>query len=216
MADMRNRDIYNRMRRDSNPFLHLLRLEVFAASVSGHRIEWKKSKNLEDEKKYKRTEADNRTTQQDLISYSTSSCFSRLITLSASFIVFDPIEPCLASSDVISLSSFQSNFLSSCLTSVTNIMKSFQSRSTSSSSSRMNYNNRLMVSCLVLGIILSCICLSSGRYLPTRSDNSRRERIKDVLRLVSLTIITIIVEKRSKFPSFFSDVQSSLNNHLYP
>ena len=31
----------------------------------------------------------------------------------------------------------------------------------------------------------SCLVLVSGRYLPTRSDNSRRERIKDVLRLVS-------------------------------
>lgn len=48
-------------------------------------------------------------------------------------------------------------------------------------------------------IVMALVCLSSichqasARYLPTRSDESRRERIKEVLRLVSQSLINILI-----------------------
>lgn len=49
-------------------------------------------------------------------------------------------------------------------------------------------------------IVMALVCLSSichhqasARYLPTRSDESRRERIKEVLRLVSQSLINIVI-----------------------
>lgn len=38
---------------------------------------------------------------------------------------------------------------------------------------------------IVLVLMVVCATIASARYLPTRSDDSRRERIKEVLRLVS-------------------------------
>ena len=51
-----------------------------------------------------------------------------------------------------------------------------------------NKNSKRMSPFVLLVVLLIGVCsltLVSARYLPTRSDNTRRERIKDVLRLVS-------------------------------
>jgi len=53
---------------------------------------------------------------------------------------------------------------------------------TSSAAAACSTNKRCLL--VVLALLVMCASLSQGRYLPTRSDDSRRERIKEVLRLL--------------------------------
>lgn len=41
---------------------------------------------------------------------------------------------------------------------------------------------------IVLLVSVMCVQVAAGRYLPTRSDNSRRDRIKDILRMVCFAL----------------------------
>lgn len=43
------------------------------------------------------------------------------------------------------------------------------------------------IALVVLMVSVMCVEVAAGRYLPTRSDDSRRDRIKDILRIVSMT-----------------------------
>ncbi|KAI1304122.1 hypothetical protein HDE_01936 [Halotydeus destructor] len=56
------------------------------------------------------------------------------------------------------------------------------SSSRSAACSSLSSRGLILVTLIVL--VLSFVSLSSARYLPTRSDESRRERIKDLLRLI--------------------------------
>ncbi|XP_054165980.1 uncharacterized protein LOC128963492 [Oppia nitens] len=66
---------------------------------------------------------------------------------------------------------------------------------------------RAVIALTLMGVcVLATISMSSARYLPTRSDESRRERIKEVLRMLLDLPEDGVDFGRTKF-----DYQSALN-----